>query len=96
MAKEEAAPLSPAKKPLSPTKQRRDAEPRSPAVVFLRFACGALCFLGGVGCLVAAVPILLSASPDLEVAQIVRAQIMRATAHRPYIASHTSAPRPAL
>ena len=80
MAKEEAAPLSPSKKPLSPTKQQRDPAPStgpSPVIVLLRFALGTLCFLGGVGCLVAALPIILSANPDLEVAQIVRASLAR-------------------
>lgn len=76
MAKEEAAPLSPVKHRLSPTKQRKDtapspSEPR-PLITLLRFVCGALCFLGGIGCLAAALPIIFSAGPDLEIAQIVR------------------------
>lgn len=73
MVKEEAAPLSPVRRRLSPTKQRKDApsssEPR-PLIVLLRFVCGSLCFMGGIGCLAAALPVILSAGHDLEIAQI--------------------------
>ena len=84
MAKEEAAPLSPVRRRLSPTKQRKDApsssEPR-PLIVLLRFVCGSLCFMGGIGCLAAALPVILSAGHDLEIAQIVRPPLRRRTRH---------------